>query len=246
MSRTVKVILQSLGIGLTAAVLIAAVICGYRMTPTTEPCTSLRIFIEDRAERQYTTEAELTQLLKANDLYPVGRSLAPATLHRIEKTIAHHPMVRTAECYITPRNEVRVRLTQRVPLLRVQAPFDTYLIDTDRRVMEARTVVRDSVLLVTGNVGAQTATKTLADFAQWLQQNEYWRQRIHHIYVQNPQMVYVYLRGANQPRVVVGSVRGYEKKLDKLRVFLENGAQALQGKNYTELDVRFKGQVIGR
>jgi len=29
-------------------------------------------------------------------------------------------------------------------------------------------------------------------------------------------------------------------------VFIENGAEATQDKNYTELDLRFKGQVIGR
>ena len=58
-------------------------------------------------------------------------------------------------------------------------------------------------------------------------------------------MVYIYLKG-EQPRIVMGNMRGYEKKLAKLRVFFEKGAEAIQDKNYTELDLRFKGQVIGR
>jgi len=47
-------------------------------------------------------------------------------------------------------------------------------------------------------------------------------------------------------RVVLGSMKDYENKLNKLRVFLENGADATRDKHYTELDLRFKGQVIGR
>ena len=67
-----------------------------------------------------------------------------------------------------------------------------------------------------------------------------------HIHVQNPQMVYLYLRGENQPRVMMGPIRDYERKLHKLRIFLENGKDALKDKHYTELDIRFRGQVVGR
>ncbi len=206
----------------------------------------MAITIVDRAERQYVTEGELTSMLQADGLYPVGRQLNLVSLHQIEKAVVAHPMVRTAECYLTPRNEVRVRLTQRVPLLRVQTPVDAYFIDTDRRVMPARAVVQDKVLPVTGTVGVQMASGPLADFAQWLQENPYWQQRVHHIRVESPQMVYLYQRGENMPRVAMGSMRGYEKKLAKLRVFNEHGAAATRDKNYIELDLRFKGQVIGR
>ena len=147
---------------------------------------------------------------------------------------------------MTPRNEMKVRLSQRVPLLRVQTPMETYFIDTDRRVMQARASVQEKVLTVTGNVGVQMASKSLADFAIWLQEEDYWRGRIHHLYIQNPQMVYLYLQKENQPRVVLGQMRGYEEKLSKLRTFLEQGEDVLKEKNYTELDVRYRGQVVAR
>ena len=172
-----------------AGLLIAAVVSGYKARPAEQECHSLRYIIEDREERMYLTEIELTQNLRAKGLYPVDRVVAPTTLHHIEKTIAQHPMVRTAQCYITPRGEMRIRITQK---------------------------------------------------------NDYWRARIHHIQVQNPQLVYLHLRGEAMPRVVLGSMRGYEQKLNKLRVFLENGSEATKDKQYREIDLRFKGQVIGR
>ena len=235
-----------------AGLLIAAVVSGYKNRPAEQECRSLRYMIEDREERLYLTEIELTQLLRAKDLYPVNRVVAPTTLHQIEKTIAQHPMVRTAQCYITPRGEMRIRITQRVPLLRVQTPIEVYYIDTDRRMMPSRESIKDRVPVVTGNVGVTQASNSLADFALWLQKNDYWRPRIHHLQVQNPQMVYIYLHLNNDSeavtfhRVVLGPMRGYEAKLNKLRVFMEDGKEALKDKHYRELDLRFRGQIVGR
>ena len=38
----------------------------------------------------------------------------------------------------------------------------------------------------------------------------------------------------------------FERKLKKLRTFYENSPEEIKAKSYTELDIRFKGQVIGR
>jgi len=227
---------------------VTAVVWGYRMTPRSVPCTAIRYTIEDKEDRLYLTEDELTKMLQAENLYPVGRPLNLISLYRIEQAVARHPMVRKAECFLTPRNEVRVLLTQRVPLLRVQATGENnyYLIDTDRRVMQARAAVQDPVPVVTGNATVQMASGALADFAKWLQGDSYWRTRIRRIHVHNPHMLVLYMADEQVPRVVLGEMSGYTRKLRKLRTFIEDGAEATAGKHYDVLDIRFRGQVIGR
>ena len=242
---TARIIWTCIGLSIVTAMLVSAVWLGYQMQSSTVQCNALEYIIEDRKERMYLTENELNQLLRTEDIYPVGKTLDRNIIHRIEQAIGHHPMVRTAECYVTPSHRMRIRLTQRVPLLLVQSPGSVYFIDTDRKVMQVRASVRDSVLIVTGTIGVQMASKQLADFAKWLQGNKYWQQRIHHVYVQSPKMIYLYMRG-NQPRVLLGSMNRYDKKLAKFRVFVENSAEATKDKHYYEYDVRFKGQVIGR
>ena len=241
-----QIIWKSIGLSIMVVLLVGAAVAGYKLTPAAVPCVSLRYTIEDAAERMYLTEGELNAMLRAESLYPVGQAMNAVSLHRIETVIRKHPMVRTAECYMTPRSEVRVRLTQRIPLMRVQTPHEHYIIDTDRRVMQARVAVKDAVPVVTGNIGPQMASGSLADYAEWVQDDRYWSTRVHHLYVQNPYLVYAYLRGEEMPRVVLGAMRGYERKFAKLRTFLEQGAEETAGKQYRELDVRFKGQVIGR
>lgn len=250
MSNTAKIVWKSIGVSVVALILIAAFVWGYIMSPSAEPCRSIHYTIADRSERLYISEQELNELLRTQDIYPVNRPQNKISLYRIESAIAHHPMVREAECYITPWFEVKVYLTQRVPLLRVQTPGDTYFIDEDRLVMPYRSSVKDKVLLVTGTVGTQMASSQLADFALWLRSNRYWRKRIHSLHVKSPHMVYVYIKDetgkVRNERVVLGEMKGYEKKLAKLRTFLENGEEAMQDKQYSELDIRFDGQVVGR
>ena len=228
-----------------ALLLAGACVWGRRETPPDRPCSGLAIAIGDADERLYVTEDELAALLQKEQLYPVGRTISSIPLQRIERTVLAHPMVRTAECYATPRNEIRVRLTQRVPLLRVQVPGEMYYVDEDRTVMPARAAIKDPVLVIRGNVGSTQATTELADFARWLRTNRYWRERVSHVYVQSPQMVYLY-QGAGNPRIVLGNMEGYTLKLANLRTFNEKGGAVIKDKQYTELDVRFRGQVIGR
>lgn len=227
--------------------MVAATMWGYQSRPTDVPCTALEYIISDSEDRLYLSETELTALLQQEDIYPVGRKLNIVSLQRIENAIKRHPMVRTAECYLTPRQVVRIKLTQRVPVLHVQTALENYFIDSDRKVMPARNAIRDKVLIVTGTVGVQTAAGVMTDFALWLDDEDYWQERIHHVELKSPQMVYVYYRDNGRiDKAVLGSMRHYDRKLRKFRTFLQNRSPDIQEKNYTEYDLRFKGQVIGR
>ena len=250
LSNIARNIWKGIGIAIMASLLIMAVETGKRQTPVTAPCAAITYDIDDAAKRMYLTETELDLLLQRQHIYPVGQALNTLSLQAIENAVRTHPMVRTAECYLTPRNEVKVQLTQRVPLLRVRTEEQTYFIDRDRLMMPVRDAVRDSVLLITGSPDERMATHELANFAFWLQHHRYWNERVHHVYVASPQRIYLYLKYENgamrKERILLGEINGFESKLAKLRTFYENGSQILQDKHYTELDLRFRGQVVGR
>ena len=141
---------------------------------------------------------------------------------------------------------MRIRVTQRVPLLRVQLLEDGYLIDTDRRVMQARAAVNDPVLVVTGNSTVQLASGVLADFAKWLRRDAYWRMRIKRVQVMNPHLFVLHMTDPQAPQIILGDMNGYAHKLRKLRTFFDNGEEETAGKQYKVLDIRFRNQVIGR
>lgn len=246
MSPLTRILLRTLGIVLTLVLFALAIAWGYRRAGEPEACRSITYILADGDERVYVFRNELEDMLHSLDIHPVGRRVDQLSLQRIENTVRQHPMVRTAECYITPWHDVRVVITQRVPLLRVQNADGTYLIDTDRRLMQARPAVKDSVLRVTGQVEMTMAAGQLADFAFWLRDNRYWRPRIDHVHIRSAEMAVVLLRDKRQPHVLIGRMDDYEKKLHKLQLFLDKGREATRDKQYTELDLRYAGQVVAR
>ena len=245
MKRALHIAWVSTAVIIAVGLLVAGVCAGRACRPDTL-CPALRYEITDAAERHYLSEDELNRLLRAQDAYPVGKPLSHIPLQRIEDIVRTNPMVRTAECYADPTGEVRVRLTQRQPLLKVITADDGYIVDTDRKRMPLRESITDTMPVVTGRVGQQMAMTSVADFAEWLQDNSYWCTRIKYIEVCNPHYVRLLPADPDKEIIVLGDLDGYRAKLRKLRTYYENGGAQIGNGKYKELDLRFSGQVVGR
>ena len=209
-----------------------------------ERCKELVCKIADKDERSYVSEQELFTLLKQHNAYPVGEYLHRINLQHMENLIRQHPMVRTAECYTAEDGTARIRVTQRVPLLKVVTADEAYYIDTDRRKMPMRASIHDTVLVAMGKVGFEMASTVLADFAEWVQEDDYWHQRIEAIDVRLPKQVCIKQKG-KQEDLLIGDLTGFEGKLEKAAVFYRRTAN-IEKPRYRTLDLRYRGQVVAR
>lgn len=209
-----------------------------------ERCKELVCKIADKDERSYVSEQELFTLLKQHNAYPVGEYLHRINLQHMENLIRQHPMVRTAECYTAEDGTARIRVTQRVPLLKVVTADEAYYIDTDRRKMPMRASIHDTVLVAMGKVGFEMASTVLADFAEWVQEDDYWHQRIEAIDVRLSKQVCIKQKG-KQEDLLIGDLTGFEGKLEKAAVFYRRTAN-IEKPRYRTLDLRYRGQVVAR
>lgn len=238
-----SIILKSLVVvGLVA--LLALAVGTSRGKDREERCKELVCKIVDKDERLYVSEQELFTLLKQHNAYPVGEYLHRINLQHMENIIRQHPMVRTAECYTAEDGTARIRVTQRVPLLKVVTADEAYYIDTDRRKMPLRSSIHDTVPVAMGKVGFEMASTVLADFAEWVQEDDYWRARIEAIDVRLPKQVCIKQNG-KQEDLMIGDLMGYAGKLEKAEVFYRRTA-SMEKPRYRTLDLRYRGQVVAR
>ena len=238
-----SIILKSLVVvGLVA--LLALAVGTSRGKDREERCKELVCKIVDKDERLYVSEQELFTLLKQHNAYPVGEYLHRINLQHMENIIRQHPMVRTAECYTAEDGTARIRVTQRVPLLKVVTADEAYYIDTDRRKMPLRSSIHDTVPVAMGKVGFEMASTVLADFAEWVQEDDYWRARIEAIDVRLSKQVCIKQNG-KQEDLMIGDLMGYEGKLEKAEVFYRRTA-SMEKPRYRTLDLRYRGQVVAR
>ena len=238
-----SIILKSLVVvGLVA--LLALAVGTSRGKDREERCKELVCKIVDKDERSYVSEQELFTLLKQHNAYPVGEYLHRINLQHMENIIRQHPMVRTAECYTAEDGTARIRVTQRVPLLKVVTADEAYYIDTDRCKMPLVASIRDTVPVAMGKVGFEMASTVLADFAEWVQEDDYWRARIEAIDVRLPRQVCIKQNG-KQEDLMIGDLMGYAGKLEKAEVFYRRTA-SMEKPRYRTLDLRYQGQVVAR
>lgn len=153
-------------------------------------------------------------------------------------------MVRTATCYPTPGGDIVVRLTQREPKIRIMGA-DNYYVDADRRIMQVRSTTAADVPIITGHVSQRMAQEELFDFCEWLEDDDFWTAQVEQIHVAGPSRIELVPR-VGSGIIILGSLKEYEGKLRKLKVLYQKGFSRFGWKEYKEIDLRFKGQVVCR
>ena len=72
----------------------------------------------------------------------------------------------------------------------------------------------------------EMAREEIADFAEWLRRNKYWREHIRIMRIVDNKHIYL-SQQQGEPVILLGELSGYERKLRKLRTFMERGINAL-------------------
>ena len=243
MNKVTKVLLTVVTTVCCAAVLAGGIWCSRQVDASL--CTQVDIVVEDSVSRQYVDAMELEGYLKARGCYALTKAMSEVDCHMIEQALLKHEMIRTASCYKTPFGAVRIRVTQRVPVLCVKTAEGHYLVDADRRVMPYRSGMKLDVPVFTGAISKCAATEEYYDFVLWLQDNSYWGERICDVYVRNPKLV-VLSQKDYSAKIVLGKLDGYEDKLARLRSLYKKGFDVLGYPECRELDLRYAGQVVRR
>ena len=243
MNKVTKVLLTVVTTVCCAAVLAGGIWCSRQVDASL--CTQVDIVVEDSLSRQYVDAMELEGYLKARGCYALTKAMSEVDCHMIEQALLKHEMIRSASCYKTPFGAVRIRVTQRVPVLCVKTAEGNYLVDADRRVMPYRSGMKLDVPVFTGAINKCAATEEYYDFVLWLQDNSYWGERIRDVYVRNPKLV-VLSQKDYSAKIVLGKLDGYEDKLARLRSLYKKGFDVLGYPECRELDLRYAGQVVRR
>lgn len=225
------------------AVLVGGVWCSAQCDSS--PCTEVCIMVNDSLQRHFVDAMEIEGYLKSNGYYPLGDSMRVLDCHSIEQCLLKHDMVRKAECYKSPFGKVNITVQQRIPVMGVVSNNGCYYVDSERRVMPIKGQLDNTLPILRGAVSERAAREEYYDFVQWLRADDYWSNRIKDIHVHNPK--YLVLSQTDlTAKIILGALDGYEGKLEKLRVLYTKGLDEMGYPDYSEYDLRFDKQVIGR
>ncbi len=206
-------------------------------------CPKITATVLDRAEMAFVTEQDVADLLNDKSVCPVGKSLSQIDTDALETYLENKSRIKTAECYVTPCGDLRVKITQREPILRVMSAWGDYYVDYELKKMAVSSAFTAYVPIATGYVSEGMALGTLGEFALFLRDNAFWNNLVEQIDVDKNGEVTLVPRVGNQ-LIKMGTLENYKEKLEKLHALYVNGFNKVGWNRYKQITLKYDGQVV--
>lgn len=239
----IKRILLSLVLLLVIAYLAVAV-TAFNRKPVGTVCHDVELVVKDTVYAGFITKKEVTSMLQKKGISPIGKELDRIRTKTLEEVLSKHPLIDRVECYKTPSGKLCIEVTQRIPILRIMsANGENYFIDNKGTVMPPDAKCVAHLAIVTGNVEKSFAMRDLYKFGVFLQRNSFWDAQIEQIHVLPGRNVELVPRVGDHI-IYIGKLKGFEKKLKRVKVFYEKGLNRVGWNKYSRINVEFDNQII--
>lgn len=179
--------------------------------------------------------------------------LANLEVERMERVLESDPFVKDADVYIDQNNQLHIKIDQREPLVRVlDNNGNNYYLDASGKKMPPSKNFAARVIVATGNISPFTpefrekrksSLKDLFNITQTLLADEFLASFIQQIHVNNAgEFILVPLIG--DQKIVLGSARKLEDKLERLKIFYQQGMPYEGWRKYETINLKYSGQVV--
>ena len=232
-------------ITITASLLAYLVFAIVSLNPKAEKemvCSGVRVEVMDKLD-QYIGEKEVMSMLDKAKVNPVGASFSAINMEAIENTLKENRLIKRAECYKTVNGEVRIKVFQRTPILRVIANKGNYYVDNEGEIMPVPNNFSAYLPIATGFIEEEFAKKQLYEFTLFLQKDKFWNAQIEQIYVSPKQDIELTPRVGNH-QIILGKIEDYQENLAKLKLFYEKGLNKVGWNKYSKINLKYKNQVV--
>lgn len=207
-------------------------------------CEDFKVLVKDSLDKQFIQTADIEELLKRVELYPIGKSIADINTMEMEEAINTNKLVKSVEVYITQSGSIIASIHQRNPVMRIISHRDgSYYIDSERERMPTSQNYTVYLPLATGYITEEFAQNELYDFVEYISNSPKWDAWIEQIVVDQHQNVQITPR-IGDFKVKLGSLDGYEEKLDRLKLFIDKGLSIVGWNRYSELNLEYSNQVV--
>ena len=246
LSQIIKITLLSL---LSVGLLVYVVYAMFFLSAPDENarCVDVELIVKQDTEVPFLVAADIESLLKDAHVYPKGMFMKDVNTKKIEETVQKNEFVSKVECYKSADSKLCVKVEVRTPIMYV-APDgkEGYFIDAQGKIIPNKNYV-ENLITASGNIDEKYASTKLAEFGQFLANNEFWNNQIEQIYVQKNKKgenVIELIPRVGDHVVSLGTIDDYERKLRKLKTFYEEAMGTVGWNKYAKVSLEYGNQII--
>lgn len=206
-------------------------------------CTQVEVKINRTDINGFLDANEIANILKQNNIYPLAQNINTINIRNIEETLMSNPLIKYAECYKTINNKVMIKVTQRMPVIRIKSnKGEDYYIDNESIIMP-RTKYTTNLIIATGEISKDFATKKITPLVNTLIKNRFWHNQIVQINVLEDGDVELVPR-VGEHVICIGEPVNVEDKLKRIEKFYKYGLNKAGWNKYSYINVEFDNQII--
>lgn len=212
--------------------------------PKDELCTKLDITIINSGNEQFIKSDDIKKYIDRKDLNPYGKTFREINTQEIEEAILTNKLIKKAEVFTTNSGTIKINIYERKPIVRVITNNgESYYIDDEGSRMPLSNNYTAYVPVATGAIKESFAKNELYKFALFLTNNSFWNAQMEQIVVAANESVTLIPRVGDH-EIILGELRGYEDKLDKLMTFYEKGLSQSGWNKYSVINLKYDKQVV--
>lgn len=208
-------------------------------------CSDLELVNKDEINSGIITKEKIEDILNENNVNPVGKPSRMANLDSVERLLAHHPLVKNAECYFTPSGKLIIEITQKSPILRVKNnKGKDFFLDEQGNIIPHMRNYMAYLPIATGHISEQYAKEKLTPLANYIASDDFLNSQIEQIDVNPKGEISITPRVGNNT-IFLGMPDNLEQKFDNLKTFYKKGLSVVGWNKYKTINIEIDNQVIG-
>lgn len=216
----------------------------FKGKPGEELCKEFEVEVSNAAENQFIDVEEIKASVREAKLDPVNKLVADINTIKIEEQILKNKHIKKAEVFVTNKNNIRVVLQERKPILRIIPDVgESYYIDSEAKKMPTSKRYAAYLPVATGSIKEAFAQEELYNFALFLQDNTFWNAQVEQIVVKPNRDIELIPRVGDHT-IIIGSIDNLDKKFDRLMTFYHDGLNRIGWNKYSAINLKYDKQVV--
>jgi cell division protein FtsQ len=206
-------------------------------------CQDVHITIEQETLQGFLSEKDIQQMLNESKLRLIQQPMDQINTRQVEELLESHDLIENAECYKAIQGSVCINIKQRIPIIRIMADNgEDYYVDNHGKVIQHNNYTCN-LLVATGHITKQYASKVLAPLAITIMEDDFWRNQVVQLNILDDESVEVIPR-VGEHIAYIGQPTKVSSKLERLRKFYRYGLNKTGWNLYSRISVEFDNQII--
>ncbi len=207
----------------------------------------------ENTELSFVTTDDIQTLVRSNHVEVNKSVINQIRIDALENKIRENKWVKDAEMYITANHDIMIKVSQRVPAVRINQTDSNeyaYYLDAQANPIELSAQYIARVPVVTAPELGYTIQdlhlkNDLVKVALYIQADSFWNAMISQIHVNDQRQIEL-IPALGDHLIQLGTADDLDSKMKRILAFYQNGLTTLDWNRYNEIDVRFAHQIVAR